>query len=97
MPTIVKNKNDILEYRLGNAGTVEIFDIVVRSERQRGVGRSMIQELIEKESPSTIYAFCRASNANAHHFYRKVGFREVDIGEFYEDGRAKLFIYETSK
>lgn len=96
MQKIVKNNQDVLKYRDGMGGTIEIFDIVVRTQRSIGIGSRMIQELIEKENPSVVYAFCRKENVHAHNFYKKNGFRPVDIGQFYSDGCAIMFIYEAS-
>ena len=97
MQKIVKNKIDYLKYRKGMADSIEIYDIAVMSERGKGIGTSLIQELIEKENPKTVYAFCRESNKLAHSFYRKFGFKETFINNFYGDEGAIIFVYETSK
>jgi ribosomal protein S18 acetylase RimI-like enzyme len=97
MQKITKNKVDYLVYRIGMAGTVEIFDIAVKSERQKGIGRELVQTLIAKTNPKRVYAFCRSTNESAHKFYDRLGFIGYDLPNFYEDGDAKIFIYETSK
>lgn len=97
MPQIIKNKIDVLEYREGQAGTVEIYDIVVKTERGKGIGRQLVNELIEETKAKRVYAFCRSYNKNAHLFYEKLGFKGYDLPNFYEDSSAKIYIYETSQ
>lgn len=96
MQRITLNEVDILDYRKGSGDTIEIYDIVVNSERGVGRGKLLFEELLRRENPKRVFAFCRAENDNAHKYYRKLGCREVDLGQFYPDGKAKLFIYETN-
>lgn len=97
MQKIVVNKIDFLEYRKGMANTIEIYDIAVMSKRGVGIGTKLINQLIEKENPKIIYAFCRISNELAHRFYEKFGFKGTVVNNFYGDESAIIFIYETSK
>lgn len=91
--TIFKNdKLDFLVYRPAGGGTIEIFDIEVGSERHKGIGTSLIMELIEKEKPKVITAITRGSNVPARRFYEKLGFTPVKLGSFYPDGSAVMYI-----
>jgi RimJ/RimL family protein N-acetyltransferase len=97
MLKITLNEIDFLEYRKGQADTLEIYDIVVQSRRGIGIGTELIRQMLEKENPQRVYAFCRSTNKNAHRFYKKLGFKGYHLSDFYPDGDAKIFIYETSK
>lgn len=92
---ITKNKVDYLVYRKGKEHTIELFDIAVRSERGKGIGKSMINELIEKENPRIVYGFTRKSNEIARAFYKALGFTELKVMNFYPDGLAIMVIYEN--
>lgn len=79
---------DRLEWREGHGRTVEIFDIVVGSERRKGRGRALIQLLLQQVPGDTamVYAITRLSNAIAHQFYEACGFRIVGrLHYFYRD------------
>jgi ribosomal protein S18 acetylase RimI-like enzyme len=89
---ITRNKEDYLLWKEDRGGAIEIVDIAVYSERERGIGRSMVQELVDKGK--TIYAFSRQDNVVALRFYTALGFRQVKIINFYDDGHAFLNIYE---
>lgn len=94
---IIKNNDlDIIEFREGMDNTWEIFDIKVMSKRQIGVGRSLIEEMIETVNPRIIYAFTREENLDARAFYKAVGFNEILIPNFYQEGNAIMVIYENS-
>lgn len=92
---ITKNKVDYLVYRKGQEHTLEIYDIAVRSERGKGIGRSMVEEMIEKENPRIVYAFTRKTNEIAREFYKALGFTELKVMNFYPDGPAIMVIYEN--
>lgn len=82
---------DYVEWRQGSGNTVEIFDIVVGSERRKGRGRKMIEKLVNKihaaEEPETmVFAITRIGNIIAHQFYEACGFRIVGrLHNFYRD------------
>lgn len=73
------DSRDCLYYREGSGGTVEIFDVVVGSERRVGRGRQLVAELFRRLEPdgAFVWAFTRADNEIAHQWYRALGFREV--------------------
>lgn len=96
MKKIVKNKVDKLVYREGMEDTIEIFDIVVRSERGKGIGKSMIEEMISLENPFIVYAFTRKTNEIARAFYKAIGFIEIKIPRFYKGDPVIMVIYENS-
>ena len=90
---IRKNKIDFLVYREGKGGTAELFDIAVMSNRQVGIGRSLIEEMenrCRERGVSRIYAFVRVENGLARVFYKKMGFTEVFLDNFYPDGGAVI-------
>jgi ribosomal protein S18 acetylase RimI-like enzyme len=93
MRTVRRNERDYLRYRVGHGGTVEIDDIAVYSERQRGTGRSMFDEMMANSGKRRAFAFARAENAVARRFYAALGFSAHEVPGFYEDGDAVLFTY----
>lgn len=90
-------KPDYLEYRDGSGGTVEIWDIAVVSERRKGVGTSMVMELVTRcldRGVKRVYAVTRAENRVAQEFYRSLGFHPEPLYDFYgvkdENGKATV-------
>lgn len=90
MQRITLNEIDFLDYREGSGGTIEIFDIAVMSERGKGVGTELIRLLQERTNTHLISAITRGSNYQARAFYRKNGFIEVRLPDFYLDEDAVL-------
>lgn len=87
------NGQDYLVWRPGSGGTAEIFDIAVNTERQKGVGRDMVEELKRTTSASRIFAITRASNSGACRFYKKIGFKLcANLPKFYEDEDAEMYL-----
>lgn len=83
-----EDPRDYLDWRGGSGGTVEIFDIVIGSERGVGKGRRIV-ELLRQEvhgKAGLIYAITRDSNSIAKEFYRHLGFRHIAVlHRFYPD------------
>lgn len=79
--------NDYLMYRSGSGNTVEIYDILVTSERRKGKGRQLVNLLLTKYMPAgctKVWAITRASNFIAHQFYEELGFRVLaPLRDFY--------------
>lgn len=80
---------DYIQYRQGSGNTVEITDISVVSERRKGKGRYLVNELISNfVSPSIVlvWAITRADNLIAQQFYEELRFRVVGVlRHFYQD------------
>ncbi len=82
MSRMILNQNgeDFLDYRVGSGDTVEIFDIVVNSERRKGRGRELIEQLfmvINSDSRGIgkqVWAITRADNLIAQQFYEALQF-----------------------
>lgn len=71
---------DWLDYRAGSGGTVEIFDIVVNSERGKGVGRRLVETLFNSLDVRTrVWAVTRTTNPVAQQFYERLGFRVLGV------------------
>lgn len=97
------DKRDFVEYMRGSGNTVEIRDILVMSERRRGVGRKLIIELLSRmpaEFPEChlLWALTRAENKIAQEFYEAMGFRLIGgLFDFYKDtppsGRVDAVMY----
>lgn len=88
----INNGQDVLLYREGSGGTVEIFDIVVNSERRKGNGRKLVDLLKEEVDTYLIFAITRSSNQIAQAFYLSCGFRVVaNLTRFYDDEGAIMF------
>lgn len=89
---------DVLIWREGSGRSVEIFDIVVGSERGKGKGRRLIAALLAElpEGTSMVYAITRLGNTIAHQFYEALGFRIVGrLHHFYRDtgGNESALMY----
>lgn len=92
---------DFLIWRQGSGTTVEIYDIVVGSERRRGRGRVLIEKLLNslpEQAPGTtlVFAITRWSNTVACEFYEALGFRVVGrLHQFYhnDDGYEHAVMY----
>lgn len=87
-------KTDYLTYRIGSGKTVEIYDIVVNSERRQGKGRWLVNRLIDSlpKDIRLVFAITRADNFIAQQFYESLRFRVVaPLRDFYgyktKDGR----------
>lgn len=88
MNQINLNHLDYLKWRQGSGATVEIYDIVVGSERREGHGREMVRILKTRVPLETklIFAIARESNGIAKDFYTALGFRIVGrLQRFYND------------
>lgn len=97
MRIITRNQVDHLIWRFGQGNTAEIFDIVVYTERNKGVGTSMVKQAISelrKFKVRRLFAFTRKENHSAHGFYEKLGFVGTDVPNFYPDGDAKIYVKE---
>lgn len=91
MNEIRLNHLDYLRWRQGSGATVEIYDIVVGSERRKGHGRAMINRLRDRvpENTKLIFAIARSSNKIAAEFYTALGFRVVaKLPRFYVDDKG---------
>lgn len=91
----IENQDGQLVYRVGQAGTGEIYDIAVNTERMKGHGRALVEEALKQFNPKTLYAFTRRSNTGARTFYKKLGFREILIEGFYDGEDAVMVLYEN--
>lgn len=83
-----------LEWREGPGRTFEIHIDVVPSYQRKGIGRSMIEELIElvqDREPMSLYTFMAADNTQARLFFSAVGFTLFYIPDFYGEGRDAWF------
>lgn len=79
--TISRNGGqDFLVYREGSGDTVEIFDIAVMTERRVGIGRGMVNELLNRYSAGTVvWAITRHDNLIAQEFYEEMHFKVVGV------------------
>lgn len=95
----VNNGLDYLAYREGSGGTVEVYDLAVNSERGRGVGRLMVNTLLDRVRGRThlVWALTRQSNYGARAFYAKMGFTPLStMPMFYREESAIMYcIYIT--
>jgi ribosomal-protein-alanine acetyltransferase len=82
------------------ADSADLIDLIVEpTERRRGLGRALLQALLDharSRNLRSIVLEVRASNAGARKLYEALGFR--DVGErraYYADGEnARLYAYE---
>ena len=86
---------DYVKWRIGMAGTAELFDIAVNTERGIGIGTRLVEILIDQLHDlniHTLYAFCRDDNEEAIKFYKKLGFTVSVVHKFYKSGNAVLVV-----
>lgn len=92
MKKISLNKDeDYLVYAVRNDGTIEIYNIAVTTERRKGVGTQLFNELKKIENPDRIWLFTRKENRIAQQFYESLGFCKREADGFYPDGDAILY------
>lgn len=89
----IGNHIDYLYYRKGSGETIEIYDIAVKSERQKGTGRRLFNALLKKTDPERVFAITRKSNEGAQAFYKKLGFKGYNLPKLYPDESAMIFIW----
>ncbi|MNO00759.1 hypothetical protein D3C81_2207130 [compost metagenome] len=64
---------------------MEILHLAVRPEdRQKGYGRGLLLEVLDKKNPDTLFAVTDEDGAD---FYRNVGFEVTGFTEGVENGR----------
>jgi len=86
---------DFLDWRLRHGGVVEITNIIVGSERGKGIGRTMVEYLVNwitmyYKNYHSIYVFTRKSNEIAHQFYENIEFKVAGVLEgFYSGDNAE--------
>jgi ribosomal protein S18 acetylase RimI-like enzyme len=84
---IILNDVDRLEYRSAGGETIEIFDIAVNSEKRKGIGTKLIDELInevEQIGCERITAITHSCNDTAQKFYESNGFVGTLLPNFYK-------------
>lgn len=95
------DERDYLVWRVSSGGTIEIVDIAVGTERGKGKGRRLVEEVltIARASGShLVFAITRAENAIAREFYGKLGFREVaTLPGFYREGDAVMYAIDVNQ
>lgn len=95
--TLNGDVRDRLDWRWGSGGTIEIFDIVVGSERRNGRGRRLVNKLLneiagmpEDSRPTFVWAITRADNRIAQEFYAELKFKVVaPLYDFYHVANAE--------
>jgi ribosomal protein S18 acetylase RimI-like enzyme len=74
----------LLEYRFAPGGTVEVVNIEVDSEvRRKGIGRELMYLVECLNEAEVVYGFTAGSNRIAQQFYTALGYKLVNISEFY--------------
>lgn len=95
---LVTNDLDYIIFSPRGGSMVEIEDIAVMSERSKGRGRALVDDMlviVERNWPETkvVSARTRASNDNAHSFYRALGFRELGRLERLYEGTEDCVVF----
>lgn len=90
---LIGDDKDYLYYRKGSGDTIEIYDIAVKSERRSGIGRRMVEELLEKEKPERVFAITRRSNHVAQKFYQSLKMSGIKLPAFYPDEDAIMYVW----
>lgn len=88
----IGNDQDFCIYRTGMGNTVEILDILVSSDRGKGIGKDMVRQVEALFPGHTLFAFTRTSNRIARIFWERIGFSGMIIENFYPDGDAVLYM-----
>lgn len=99
MRITLNDSRDFLDWRLGSGETIEIFDIVVGSERGVGRGRMLINKLLRVIPKShLVFAIARESNGIAKDFYLAMRFKIVArLPDFYEEESAIMYGLKVPK
>lgn len=89
---VVYSKRDI-------DNTAEVLDIKVQSQRGVGIGSLLLQrcvELARVQLRSSLFAFCRLDNKDAHRFYQKNGFVEsaLVMDMYGKEEHAVMFVHQ---
>lgn len=90
------DSRDYLDWRQGSGNTVEIFDIVVGSERGVGKGRKLVNLLYSQvdKTVGLVFAITRDSNEIAKQFYLHIEFRRIGrLARFYPDTDEDAIMY----
>lgn len=80
---------DFVIWRHASSRTAEIVDIQAGSARRVGIGRELVQRVLNDlpKNISVLYAITRFSNTIAQEFYDALGFRVIGrLHKFYVDG-----------
>lgn len=86
-----------LVYRRGQAGTVEVYDIVVKEDARRfGIATRLINELFSQTLVDTLYGYCRATNTGAIEFYKSLEADMIPVPGFY-NGVHDAFLFILRK
>ena len=96
----ISDGKDYLDWREGSGGTVEIFDVVVNSDRRKGRGRVLVSILLAQLPAETkVWAITRSDNDIGILWYEAMRFRVCGVlREFYRTERgvdAIMFIREA--
>lgn len=83
-----------LRVKEGTGANFEITYLKVQTPRQ-GIGRLLLVTMLRYFLPNppyaTVYGFTRSGNADAHAFYRAVGFTLSPVQGVYDEGSAVVF------
>jgi GNAT superfamily N-acetyltransferase len=86
---ILETDKDYVLWRESSGGTLEIFDLLVGSERRKGRGKRLVEMVLEealRRGAKLVFAVTRPSNQISQEFYQGVGFRTVGVlKQFYRD------------
>lgn len=91
MKIVLNGGQDYIIVRAGSGNSIEIVDIAVRTHREQGIGRLLVQEALRRIPQGTIaiWAFVRETNEVAHKFYAAIGFVRCggELTDFYGLGQ----------
>jgi ribosomal protein S18 acetylase RimI-like enzyme len=80
---------DYLDWRQGSGDIVEIFEIEVSTDRRKGIGKSLVMELLRRVPMTTqlVWVLTRTDNHIACCFYSSLGFKTLAVlRDFYGQG-----------
>jgi ribosomal protein S18 acetylase RimI-like enzyme len=80
---------DYLDWRQGSGDTVEIFEIEVGTDRRKGIGKSLVLELLRRVPMTTqlVWVLTRTDNHIACCFYSSLRFKPLAVlRDFYGQG-----------
>ena len=83
-----------LEWQECPGRTFEVHIDVNPTHHRKGIGRSMMEELLElvkDRNPMCLYTFMAGDNELAQKFFRGIGFTLYHIPSFYGHGRDAYF------
>lgn len=94
----ILDERGFLAWQVSTGENVEII-FIETTEHRRGYGTSLIKDMCKLINPyNSVFVFRLKKNEQAGNFYRKLGFKEIDVEGLYKcDGVLGIISFEDLK